>query len=233
MDARAVGAMSSGSGKRGRGHVRHTAHRRNAMLPQIDAWRHSFRIRRRESGWARRYECRQLRQPDAHLARKGPAFGVGDDAASRHGQLDFCQTYKARGKADLSWPLRSPRRRPRRRPRPASFALESGLPCFDRARVRAGSSRLPLVLGPVLNKQPEHTTSRMHDQLIQFAKSTTRKWADHTPARTAVKMRRNGEAEWRAATLSARFAPAHPRCNFPAQWGRSAIFHNARIGSER
>ena len=40
-----------------------------------------------------------------------------------------------------------------------------------------------------------------------------------------------GEAEWRAATPSTRFAPAHPRCNFPARWGHSAIFHNARIGS--
>jgi len=48
---------------------------------------------------------------------------------------------------------------------------------------------------------------------IQFAKSTTRRWADRRPPRTAVEMRPNGEAEWRAATPSTRFAPAHPRCN--------------------
>ena len=50
-------------------------------------------------------------------------------------------TGRAHGKADLGWPLRSPRRGPRWRPRPAPFALEGGLPWFDRARARAGSSR--------------------------------------------------------------------------------------------
>jgi len=30
---------------------------------------------------------------------------------------------------------------------------------------------------------------------------------------------------------SARFAPAHPRDNFPARWDHSAIFHKAHIGS--
>ena len=44
-------------------------------------------------------------------------------------------------------------------------------------------------------------------------------------------MRRNGGAEWRAATPSTRFTPERPRCNSPAQWGHSAIFHNVRIGS--
>ena len=36
-------------------------------------------------------------------------------------------------------------------------------------------------------------------------------------------MRRNGEAEWRAATTSTRCTPAHPRRNFPAQTRNGAI----------
>ena len=55
--------------------------------------------------------------------------------------------------------------------------------------------------------------------------------ADHRPPRTAAKMRPNGGAEWRAATPSTRFTPAHPRCDFPARWGHSAAPPNARIGS--
>ena len=80
------------------------------------------------------------------------------------------------------------------------------------------------------------TTTRIKNilyifNLLQLAKSTTRKWTDQRSPRTAVEMRPDGEAEWRAATFSARFAPAPPRDNFPTRWGHSAIFHNARIGS--
>jgi len=63
---------------------------------------------------------------------------------------------------------------------------------------------------------------------IQYAKSTTREWADRRPPRTAVKMRPNGGgAEWRAATPLGSIRARAPSVQLPGAMGPFRIFSTA------